>query len=163
MVLALSGTFLLDGIPPPLSTAQGRQPHRGATGSRGHQRCQRATPLGRIALDADAGPAASSLFEVAEVPNVVAEIAFDLADADRIEAIQNANAFVYQTSGLVGSPDFAQFIKKPGGESYWLISYGAELHFSQWLEAGDTIDGGEYALVVDDATGTVTQRNQSGA
>ena len=60
-----------------------------------------------------------------------------------LEAIQKANAFVQQTSGIVGSPDFAQSIKKPGGEYYWLISYGAELHFSEWLAAGDTVDGGD--------------------
>ena len=76
-----------------------------------------------------------------------------------LEATQKANAFVLQTSGVVCSPDFARLVKKPGDRSTWLISYGPELFFSDWLEAGDTIDGGEYVVVVDDATGTVTTLN----
>jgi len=73
-----------------------------------------------------------------------------------LEATQKANAFVLQTSGVVCSPDFARLVKKPGDRSTWLISYGPELFFSDWLEAGDTIDGGEYMLRVDDQSGEVS-------
>jgi hypothetical protein len=73
-----------------------------------------------------------------------------------IEAIEKASAFVRDRTGVNGSPEFARLVERPGKPRSWWIVYRAELFFPDEVKSGAVIDGGEYVVRVDDASGDVS-------
>jgi len=72
------------------------------------------------------------------------------------DAIQRGNAFVLKNRGVVGEPEYVQLVKRDGQRRYWSLVYGAALFFPEEIAAGDSIDGCEYMVRVDDQSGDVS-------
>ena len=74
-----------------------------------------------------------------------------------VEAVQRGNAFVLKNTGVAGEPEHVQLVTRLGQQRYWSLIYGAALFFPEAIAAGDTIDGGEYMVRVNDQSGEVSR------
>jgi hypothetical protein len=71
-----------------------------------------------------------------------------------IEAIQKSNALVLQRTGVQADPSFVRLVERPGGRRAWRLVYEAKLFLPKEEQGEDVvIDGGEYIVEVDQATG----------
>jgi hypothetical protein len=46
-----------------------------------------------------------------------------------IEAIEKANAFVFENTGVKGYPEFVRAVESPGKQRCWQLVYSAKLFF----------------------------------
>ena len=76
-----------------------------------------------------------------------------------VEAIQRANAFVLQTTGVDGDPEVVRLVSGPGRKHWWML-YNAAIRFPREVAAGSTVDGGELMIQVDDETGDVAVKGE---
>lgn len=73
-----------------------------------------------------------------------------------IQAIQTANEFLLNETGVAGEPVFVRLVDRGKDGRFWLISYEAALFFQDELSQGAVIDGGEYIVRVDVQSGRVS-------
>jgi hypothetical protein len=75
---------------------------------------------------------------------------------NKLEATARARAFVLANTGVDADLDSIRLIERPADARSWRALYSAA-HFFPEVAAGQaTVDGGEYIVEVDDATGHVS-------
>lgn len=74
---------------------------------------------------------------------------------NQMQAIKTANAFLRIDRGAEADPVQVVFVQRPEVPSYWIVRYGTAILFPEET-AGAKVDGGDYILMIDDATGAVT-------
>jgi hypothetical protein len=72
------------------------------------------------------------------------------------EATARARAFVFANTGVDADPDLVRLIEEPVAVRSWRVFYSAAHFFPEVADGRATVDGGEYIVDVDDATGRVT-------
>jgi hypothetical protein len=72
------------------------------------------------------------------------------------KAIELGNALVLRNTGIRCDPDSARLVSGVGERPHWALMYNAKWFFPEEIAAGAVIDGGEYFITVDDATGEVS-------
>jgi hypothetical protein len=75
---------------------------------------------------------------------------------NRLEATAKARAFVLANTGVDADPDSMWLIEGPADVRSWRAFYSAAHFFPEVADGRATVDGGEYIVEVDDATGDVS-------
>lgn len=75
---------------------------------------------------------------------------------NQMEATAKARAFVLANTGIDAEPDSMRLVENPGGSRTWTAFYSAAHFFPEVAAGRATVDGGEYIVDVDDATGEVS-------
>ena len=73
-----------------------------------------------------------------------------------LEAIERANAFVFEKTGVTGTPEFVRRIEDTGKPASWMLVYNSRLFFPGITESGASVDGGEYIVTINDKSGDVS-------
>lgn len=75
---------------------------------------------------------------------------------NKLEATARARAFVLANTDVDADPDSIRLVEGPAGVRPWRTFYSAAHFFPEVAAGRATIDGGEYIVDVEGATGHVT-------
>lgn len=71
------------------------------------------------------------------------------------DAISAADSFLLKDRGVAAEPIQVVLMRRPNEPTFWVVRYGTFILFPKETAAGSTVDGGDYILTVDDASGEV--------